>query len=190
MLIGLAQRGDTGARSALARSLGPRLTSMARYYARTCDEEYDDLLGEAWSAVFEALAITDVTIGHPEQFLLKRARWRILDYVKWARRRRSNGQDESDEEACSADIAHEVIGTTWVSQLSNDLNDTQRVVLGRLMAGDTWREVARRLGCSSANVAYHVRQIRQRCARHLEEEEAAGLAGSGSGHRTCAGPSS
>ncbi len=41
------------------------------------------------------------------------------------------------------------------------LNTTQRRVLACLAAGLTWREAGRVLGCTSANVAYHVRRIRQ-----------------------------
>jgi RNA polymerase sigma-70 factor (ECF subfamily) len=43
----------------------------------------------------------------------------------------------------------------------NQLQMTQRVVLHCLMRGLTWRETASVLGCTSANVAYHVRQIRR-----------------------------
>jgi DNA-directed RNA polymerase specialized sigma24 family protein len=32
------------------------------------------------------------------------------------------------------------------------------------MAGRTWREAGDALGCSSANVAYHMRRIRRRYA--------------------------
>ena len=162
-LIRSAQMGDPVARQQLVAALGSRLAGMARHYARCCQEDYDDLLGEAWFAVFDALPITDVTIGAPEQYLLKRARWRILDYIKWARRRRCDEPAAEQREEQTPDMAPYVLGDALVGQLSQALSQTQQVVLGRLLRGDTWREVASHLGCSSANVAYHVKQIRMHC---------------------------
>jgi RNA polymerase sigma-70 factor (ECF subfamily) len=136
---------------------------MARHYARCCQEDYDDLLGEAWFAVFDALGVTDVNIGQPEQYLLKRARWRILDYIKWARRRRCGDEPDEQHEEQSADVAPNIVADALICQIAQALSQTQQVVLGRLLRGETWREVASHLGCSSANVAYHVKQIRLRC---------------------------
>ena len=170
-LIGLAQSGDSRARQQLATALRPRLNSMARYYARCCAEDYDDLIGEAWWAVFEALEITDTDIGAPEHYLLKRARWRILDYIKWARRRNADASsaETPPDQSETVDVAPEVVSDALVWQVSEGLSDTQQVVLKRLLKGETWREVAGHLGCSSANVAYHVRQIRRRCAHFVED---------------------
>lgn len=168
-LIGQAQAGNTSARQRLAAALRPRLTSMARHYARCCHEDYDDLLGEAWFAVFDALAVADLDIGEPHQFLLKRARWRILDYIKWARRRRCAAHEEAPLADSAADFAPHVMGDAVVSEISAALSDIQQVVLERLLQGQTWREVAQHLGCSSANVAYHVRQIRRHCEHFVGE---------------------
>jgi RNA polymerase sigma factor (sigma-70 family) len=162
-LIRAAQCGDPVARQQLATALGPRLASMARHYARCCQEDFDDLLGEAWFAVFDALDVTDVSIGEPEQYLLKRARWRILDYIKWARRRRCDDSAEDEPEQQSDDMAPDVVTDALIWQVSQGLSQTQQIVFGRLMRGETWREVASHLGCSSANVAYHVKQIRLKC---------------------------
>jgi len=168
ILIGLAQTGDSTARQQLATALSPRLSAMARHYARCCQEDYDDLLGEAWCAVFQALDVTNTSIGEPEHFLLKRARWRILDYVKWSRRRRCSDADSYPLADGAADVAPRVVDSAILSQISDTLSDTQQVVLNRLLQGETWREVAAHLGCSSANVAYHVKQIRKRCAHIVE----------------------
>jgi len=163
-LILQAKNGNRDARQRLVAELQPRLESMARYYGRCCYEEPEDLLGEAWTAVFEALQVTNIEIGRPEQYLLKRARWRMLDYIKWARRRRCD-ETEEDMPGCPVgDFSEEVVNTTVIDQISDDLTAVQRSILDGLMEGQTWREVAAGLGCSSANVAYHVRQIRQRCA--------------------------
>jgi DNA-directed RNA polymerase specialized sigma24 family protein len=142
---------------------------MARHYARTCHEDYEDLLGEAWFAVFDALEIADLNIGDPYQFLLKRARWRMLDYIKWARRRRCEDLETAAVPTeVTADVAPGVVGNTLLEQISQGLTTTQQAVLQGLLQGETWREVAGSLGCSSANVAYHVRQIRQRAERLVE----------------------
>ena len=172
-LIDKAQRGDESARRELAARLRPRLVSMARHYARCWREDHEDLLGEGWFAVFTALAETDIEVGQPEHFLLKRARWRMLDYIKWVRRRRA-GRDQGLPPPPEADIAPRVLHAAVMAQATEGLSGTQQVVLDRLLAGETWREVAAALGCSSANIAYHVRQIRQRCEHLVEGAAPAG----------------
>ncbi len=168
-LIRLAQTGNTDARQQLVAALRPRLAPMARHYARCCHEDYDDLLGEAWVAVLDALEITDIEIGQPEQFLLKRARWRMLDYIKWAQRRRCQGPPHEDSIGEEGDIAWHVVDQSTINQLFASLSETQQTVLRGLLNGNTWREVADGLGCSSANVAYHVRQIQRHCEGVLEK---------------------
>ena len=162
-LVRRAQAGDMQARQQLVASLRPRLTNMARYYARCCREDFDDLLGEAWFAVFDALDVVDVEIGQPDQYLLKRARWRMLDYIKWARRRRCTEPEEGCPEARCEDTAWVVLDDALLATLQRCLSQTQQTVLTGLMKGHTWREVAQQMGCTSANVAYHVRQIRRQC---------------------------
>jgi DNA-directed RNA polymerase specialized sigma24 family protein len=47
-------------------------------------------------------------------------------------------------------------------EFARTLKQGQRAVLGCLLAGLTWREAGAALGCTSANVAYHMRHIRRR----------------------------
>lgn len=171
-LIRLAQSGDKRAKEELLARLRAKLSGMARYYARCSNEDYDDLLGEAWLAALEALEITDVTIGQPEQYLLKRARWRILDYIKWAKRRRPADPLESEDIAEAEDMAPEVVDRALVDDVGKQLSATQQAVLSELLQGHTWREIAQALGCSSANIAYHVRQIRRQCHGLLDHAPA------------------
>ncbi len=173
-IIRRAQQGDETARGELVSRLWPRLVSMARHYARCWREDYEDLLGEGWCAVFSALGETDVEIGQPEHFLLERARWRMLDYAKWHRRRRSPSRHEDHDPPAQTDVGVVVVERVLIAQLAEMLSDTQRVVLMRLLDGETWREVAAALGSSSANVAYHVRQIRKRAQDMVQEPLAAG----------------
>ena len=81
-----AQDGDPAAVAAVVEHLRPRLTRMAGYYARCAQENADDLLQEAWLGLLDALSELDMEIGSPEQYLIQRARWRLLDAVKRGRR--------------------------------------------------------------------------------------------------------
>src|SRR5437868_14600319 len=80
-------------------ALTTRIEKMAAYFGRACGVDADDLRQEAWVAVFEMAPNLDCTIGSPEQHLLKRARWRILDTIRSQRRRQhlplSEIRDES-----------------------------------------------------------------------------------------------
>ena len=161
-LIDRAKRGDQAARDELALALWPRLLSMAKYYARAWQEDPDDLVGEGWCALFAALEDVDLDIGQPECFLIERARWRMLDYLKWHRRRRDT--DPEGEPVCpsNGDLAGTVAGASMVTELAETLSETQRRILEGVLIGQTCREVATRLGCTGANVAYHVRKIREK----------------------------
>ena len=88
-----ARAGDPAATEAVVESLRPRLERMASYYARCSGEDPDDLLQEAWVGLLEALPLLDLGIGSPDQYLIQRARWRLLDAVKRARVRRWKRSD-------------------------------------------------------------------------------------------------
>ena len=118
--------------------------------------------------LLESLPCLDLSIGSPEQYLLKRARWRLLDYIKRARIRRCLSLDtiplfllESHDSALACACAAEFFSV---------LRAPQKAVLECLLAGLTWRESAAALGCTSANVAYYVRQIKERYEEWAGEE--------------------
>ncbi len=170
-----ARLGDREAVSDLLESLRPRMTKMAAYYGRCAGEDPDDLLQEAWFGMLEALPNIDVRIGCPRQHLLKRARWRLLDSIRRARVRRcipleDAGLPDSVDPA-TEDISSEVM----VSEFSARLKPVQANVLRCLLAGMTWREAGAQLGCTSANVAYHVRQIQRQYAVWCGDEPVIGL---------------
>ena len=48
-----------------------------------------------------------------------------------------------------------------VEALQQKLSGRQKVILQGLIEGQTWRQIGESLGCTSANIAYHVRGIRQ-----------------------------
>ena len=163
-ILARAKDGDPSATAALVETLRPRLTRMAAHYARLCREDQDDLLQEAWAGLLEALPAVNLQLGSPEQYLLRYARWRLLDAIKRARLRRADALSEAtpDERACRA--LEDTVAVVFVSDFIVRLKATQRAVLACLLAGCTWREAGDLLDCSSANIAYHVRQIRREYA--------------------------
>lgn len=167
-----ARAGDITAQDRLRETLRPRLESLAGYYASRTGMDSADLLQEAWLAVFEALPTVDVTVGTPTQFLLKHARWQILDHIRWNKRRSHDALDETFAETIEASESalgasgvqpgpSDVETQMFVEDLERRLNVRQKAILKGLLDGHTWRQIGDSLGCTSANVAYHVRGIRQ-----------------------------
>lgn len=157
-----ARSGDPVAVRRLVEEMRPRIYKMAAYYARNCGEDADDLTQEAWLGLLEALPELDLTIGQPEQYLIARARWKMLDAIKRERIRKCISLDDTLAEAIGPQIPDVALDVTLVSQFATELKPTQRRVLGYLLSGLTWRETGERMGCASANIAYHVRKIRRR----------------------------
>ena len=147
-------------------ALRTRLEKMARFYARVTGEDAGDLLQEAWLGLLEALRDVDPAVGEARQFLIRRARWRMLDAVKRARSRRMPFLEEQGREPTCCERARPPTASRLeradMRAFAAALHPLQRRILELLLAGLTWREAGARLGCSSANVAYHVRQMRGR----------------------------
>ncbi len=144
--------------SRMLETIKSRIEKMAAYFGRQCGVDADDLRQEAWVAVLETLPNLDPTVGSPEQHLLKRARWRILDSIRWQRRRQHLAL--SDLELNSASYLDPRSDVDLVA-LQTRLTPIQKRILRGLLEGYTWREVGEIVGCTSANVAYHVRRIRE-----------------------------
>lgn len=156
-----ARGGDISSAQTLVNILTPRIEKMARYYARCCGDDPDDLIQEAWIGILKALSVVDVNIGIPEQFLIKHARWSILDAVKRSKRSTAiQGYEyltDTIPDAVSDTCHSESITHEFVSRLTGIQHD----IVVCLLEGLTWRETGDILGCSSANVAYHMKQIRK-----------------------------
>jgi RNA polymerase sigma-70 factor (ECF subfamily) len=153
-----AQRGETCAQALVLDTIKIRVEKMAAYFGRRCGVDEDDLRQEAWLAVLEMLPRLDLSVGVPEQHLLKRARWRILDSIRRQRRRQHLAlSDMMPETAVYFDPPVQFD----LSALQSRLSEMQWRILRGLMEGYTWREVGALVGCTSANVAYHVRRIRE-----------------------------
>jgi len=159
--IALASAGDPIAVANVTDNLRPRLTKMAAFYARNTGEDTDDLLQEAYVGLLEALAKVDLSIGDPEQFLLKHARWRLLDAAKRWRRRRCEALDDDRVDLQPTTDWDTEVSELWVDDFARQLKPTQQAILRYLLIGMTWREAGEGLGFSSANVAYHVKQMQK-----------------------------
>src|SRR5437870_11569041 len=85
----------------LIEALTSRIEKMAAYFGRQCGVDADDLRQEAWLAVLEMMPHLDRSVGSPEQHLLKRARWRILDTIRWQRRRQHTPLADIQEQSLS-----------------------------------------------------------------------------------------
>lgn len=152
-----ARLGDTLALRALLITLRPRLVRMAAFYARRCPADAEDLQQEAWIGVLEALPNLDIAIGNPHQRLLQYARWRMLDEVRRSVLR-ERPPEPDPASACDITCGRALDRLDTAAFLAR-LTPLQRRIARCLVDGFTWRETGARLGCTSANVAYHVRRI-------------------------------
>lgn len=142
----------------LMGAIQTRVEKMAAYFGRRCGVDEDDLRQEAWVAVLETMPRLDLSVGLPEQHLLKRARWRMLDTIRRQRRRQHLAlSDIHPATASYLDPRSDVD----LGVLQTRLTLVQQRILRCLLEGYTWREVGTLVGCTSANVAYHVRRIRE-----------------------------
>jgi RNA polymerase sigma-70 factor (ECF subfamily) len=173
--IHAARRGDPTAIDTVIESLRPRIERMAAHYGRCRAVDSDDLLQEAWIGLLEALPSLDMTIGVPEQHLILRAKWRMLDAVRRANQRRCLSLDMDGAPEFDARDEHgagpgatrrrspdDTLSSISLNQFVDQLDCVQRRIVSCLLDGLTWRETASELGCTSPNIAYHVRRVRER----------------------------
>jgi RNA polymerase sigma factor (sigma-70 family) len=169
-LVRRAKTGDNIARQMLAERMRVRVERMAHYYASRSGEDFEDLLQEAWLTFFQALAEVNFQIGSPSHYLLKRAKWRMLDVIKSNRRRQHASLVEvEDTFRAPSNAASDGLAGAACARIHTHLTEVQRTILSDLMDGYTWREVGARRGFSSANVAYHLKRIRETYARVVGE---------------------
>jgi RNA polymerase sigma-70 factor (ECF subfamily) len=171
-----ARDGDPSSKKKITDILRARLAKMAHHYARCTGEDADDLLQEAWVGLLEALSELNLEIGSPEHYLIRSARWRLLDSIKRAKVRRCLSLDEFDYGLdCDPGGANTVLSSACAADFVAGLTDTQRAVLECLLCGLTWREAGDVLGCTSANIAYYVRQMRRKWEEWSEDPVAPAL---------------
>ncbi|MCD4654382.1 sigma-70 family RNA polymerase sigma factor [bacterium] len=154
-LVAKAGRGDVRAQEELLRLLAPRLEHIVRKYEWINGIEADDLRQEANMAVIEGLSRVDPSIGSSSEYLLKFARWRLLDCLKKIRRRKEDVYAEVRVEAFEAGPIPDT------EMLEKRLTDRQKRIVSLLIQGYTWREIGDMLGFTAANIAYHLKKIRK-----------------------------
>jgi len=153
-LVKKAGRGDVKAQEQLIERLSPRLEKIVRKYSWINGIEADDLRQEAMMAVIEGLDRVDTSIGSSSEYLLKFARWRLLDCLKKIRRRREELYPEVRADASEAGPIPDT------PMLQDRLTDRQKTIVTMLIQGYTWREIGDKLGFTAANIAYHLKKIR------------------------------
>jgi DNA-directed RNA polymerase specialized sigma24 family protein len=142
----------------LIHELHARIARMAAFYARCSGIDADDLLQDAWLCVLEAQRQPDSCAVPLAPWLIRRARWRMLDVIKHHRFRQMPGATDGD--GAAAWVADDSVLET--NEFAEQLSTLQQRILRSLIGGRTWREAGAELGCTSANIAYHVREIRRR----------------------------
>ena len=136
LLIEQTQNRQSCSQNEICDALTTRIEKMAAYFGRACGMDSDDLRQEAWVAVLEMMPNLDRSVGSPEQHLLKRARWRILDTIRRNRRRQHTPIDDLQPQALSyLDPRSDVD----IAELQSRLTVIQRRILRALMEGYTWR---------------------------------------------------
>ncbi len=155
-LVQRAGNGDALAQEELFKKLSPRIDKIVQKYAWIDGIEEDDLRQEAYVAVMECLSRVDVRIGSSSEYLLKFARWRLLDCLKkLLRQKRELPREDPKPEDSHPEPAAQM------ELLDARLNGIQKQILSYLMEGYTWREIGSKMGFTAANVSYYLKQIRK-----------------------------
>jgi len=158
--LGRAKHGERAAIAEVVEGLRGRIARLARYYALRSAEEPGDLEQEAWVAILEAIPRVRLDVGDPREYLIKTGRWRMLNYLDEQKRRRHDAVPDDFDEPVAAQAPGRAATGHVLDCLFERLTDRQAVVLRALLAGHTSAEIARLLGCSTANLAWHVGRIR------------------------------
>jgi RNA polymerase sigma factor (sigma-70 family) len=164
-MIGRAQQGDRFAREELTGLLRERVSRTARHYAGITGMDRDDLQQEMWVGVLLGLEQVDPSIGDPLCYLYLRAKWRLLEAIRSSRREQSWSLDSTSADPEVASFEEEVLTGWEVRRMSAQLPPRQQAIFRGLLLGHLQEDLARSLGCTAANVSYHVRKIRERYRR-------------------------
>jgi RNA polymerase sigma factor (sigma-70 family) len=157
-----ARQGDPSAREEVSDLLRERVLRTAGHYANLTGMDRDDLQQEMWVGMMLGLQQVDVTIGDPLCYLFLRGKWRLLEAVRRSERERAESLEAGASVPDRRSFEDEVCSRWVARQLSSRLRSQQQVVLNGLLQGYLQEELAQSLGCTPANIAYHVRRIRER----------------------------
>jgi RNA polymerase sigma factor (sigma-70 family) len=156
-----AREGDNSARRQIADLLRDRVQRTAGHYASLTGMDRDDLQQEMWLGMMMGLQQVDVNIGDPLCYLFLRGKWRLLEAIRRSQRERADSLDGGTTVSDRAVFEDEVCNRWVARQLQSRLRGPQRAILDGLLQGYLQEELAQSLGCTAANVSYHVRKIRE-----------------------------
>jgi len=160
--------GDTAACEALARALTPRVDSCSRYYARRSGVDEDDLRQEMWVGIFAALGRVDARKGDPMRYLVAQGRYALLSHLR--------GTDPEwtplalpDEIEGGPSVEAEVLDSHMTERALDYLDEAGRIIVCYLLQGHTRSDAARLLGCTPANITYHLRRAQRGLSAAFEQ---------------------
>jgi RNA polymerase sigma factor (sigma-70 family) len=156
-----ARQGDAAARQEVSDLLRERVLRTAGHYASLTGMDREDLQQEMWLGMLIGLQQVDVTIGDPLYYLFLRGKWRLLEAIRRSERERADSLDSGAPIADHRVFEDDVCSRWLAGTLASRLRDPQRAILKGLLQGHMQEELARSLGCSAANISYHVRKIRE-----------------------------
>jgi DNA-directed RNA polymerase specialized sigma24 family protein len=121
----------------------------------------EDLQQEMWLGMLLGLQQVDVNIGDPLYYLFLRGKWRLLEAIRRSDRERAESL-ETGVTVPDRIVFEDEVCSKWVTgKLAARLRGPQQAILQGLLQGYLQEELAQRLGCTAANVSYHVRKIRE-----------------------------
>jgi len=160
-VIESARQGDARAREQISELLRDRVVRTAGHYASITGMDREDLQQEMWLGMMLGLQSVDVTIGDPLYYLFLRGKWRLLEAIRRSERERADSLDAGAPLPDRARFEEEVWSRWEAVRLAGRLRGPQRAILYGLLEGYLQEELAQSLGCTAANISYHVRKIRE-----------------------------
>lgn len=160
-VIERARKGDPTAREQVSELLRERVLRTAGHYASLTGMDREDLQQEMWLGMLMGLQQVDVNIGDPLCYLFLRGKWRLLEAIRRSDRERAESLDAGTAEPDRGSFEDEICSRWMTLQLGSRLRGPQRVILAGLLQGYQQEELAQSLGCTAANISYHVRKIRE-----------------------------
>jgi RNA polymerase sigma factor (sigma-70 family) len=156
-----ARQGDELARQQISDMLRDRVVRTAGHYASLTGMDREDLQQEMWLGMLIGLQQVDVSIGDPLYYLFLRGKWRLLEAIRRSERERADSL-ETGVTVPDRIIFEDEVCSRWLTlKLARRLRGPQRAILQGLLQGQLQEELAQSLGCTAANVSYHVRKIRE-----------------------------
>jgi RNA polymerase sigma factor (sigma-70 family) len=160
-VIERARDGDASAREHISELLRERVLRTAGHYASLTGMDHEDLQQEMWLGMMLGLQQVDVTIGDPLYYLFLRGKWRLLEAIRRSERERADSLETTAAVADRVVFEEEVCHRWLAGRLQARLRGPQQAILKGLLQGYLQEELAQSLGCTAANVSYHVRKIRE-----------------------------